>query len=45
MIPLTYEENNSYENQKACHICKKEMKMCIPNIVKYKIIVIILKNM
>ena len=24
MIPLTDEEKESYENQKICHICKKE---------------------
>ena len=24
MIPLTYEENESYLKQKVCHICKKE---------------------
>ena len=24
MIPLTHKENDSYENQKVCHICKKE---------------------
>ena len=24
MIRLTHEENDSYENQKVCHICKKE---------------------
>ena len=24
MIPLTYEENNFYENKKVCHICKKD---------------------
>ena len=24
MIPLTNEENESYENQKICHICEKE---------------------
>ena len=23
MIPLTYEENESYENQKVCYMCKK----------------------
>ena len=23
MIPLTYEENKSYEKQKVCYICKK----------------------
>ena len=23
MIPLTDEENNSYENKKECYICKK----------------------
>ena len=25
MIPLTDEENKSYENQKVCYICKKEL--------------------
>ena len=24
MIPLTHEENDSYKNQRVCHICKKE---------------------
>ena len=24
MIPLSYEENESYKNQKVCYICKKE---------------------
>ena len=24
MIPLTYEENKSYEKQKVCYICKEE---------------------
>ena len=24
MLPLIYEENDFYENQKVCHICKKE---------------------
>ena len=24
MIPLTHEENKSYEKQKKCYICKKE---------------------
>ena len=23
MIPLTYEENNSYKEQETCHICKE----------------------
>ena len=27
MIPLTYEENKSYREQKACHIC--EEKFCM----------------
>ena len=27
MIPLTYEENKSYEEQEACHIC--EEKFCM----------------
>ena len=27
MIPLTYEENKSYKEQKACHIC--EEKFCM----------------
>ena len=25
MIPLSYEENESYKNQKVCYICKKEI--------------------
>ena len=25
MIPLTDEENKSYEKQEVCHICKKHM--------------------
>ena len=25
MIPLTYEEKKSYENQEICHICEKEL--------------------
>ena len=25
MKPLTHEENDCYENQKVCHICKKEL--------------------
>ena len=24
MIPLTYEENESYRKQKVCYVCKKE---------------------
>ena len=24
MIPLTHEENDSYENQNVCHTCQKE---------------------
>ena len=24
MIPLTYEENKSYKEQEACHICKEK---------------------
>ena len=27
MIPLTFEENKSYKEQKACHIC--EEKFCV----------------
>ena len=26
MIPLTNEENKSYERQKVCYICKKEFR-------------------
>ena len=25
MIPLTHEENNLYNEQKICHICKKKV--------------------
>ena len=31
MIPLTYEENESYLKQKVCHICKKEFIFNIVN--------------
>ena len=27
MIPLTDEENKSYEKQKVCYICKKEFNI------------------
>ena len=27
MIPLTYEENKSYKEQEACHICKEKFCM------------------
>ena len=29
MIPLTHEENGSYENQKFCYICKKNLLLII----------------
>ena len=49
MIPLTDEEKESYENQKICHICKKEFCADKNNreFKKYKgseIIVIIQEN-
>ena len=36
MIPLTHEENKSYQNQKVCHICKKNLvlMMTIKNTIK-----------
>ena len=34
MIPLTDEENKFYEEQKVCHICKKEF--CYDNNEKNK---------
>ena len=40
MTPLTNEEKESYENQKICHICKKNLIM----IIKSEIIVIIQEN-
>ena len=40
MIPLTNKEKESYENQKLCHICKKEFN----NDNKSGITVIILQN-
>ena len=27
MVPLTYNENKSYEKQKVCYICKKEFSI------------------
>ena len=35
MIPLTYEENKSFKEREACHIC--EEKFCINNDENYKI--------
>ena len=29
MIPLTHEKNGSYENQKFCYICKKNLLLII----------------
>ena len=31
MIPLSYEENESYFKQKVCHICKKEFIFDVDN--------------
>ena len=45
IIPLTYEENKSYKNQNVCYIRKKEFNTDKNDeLIKYKIIVIILKN-
>ena len=50
MIPLTYEENKSYKEQEACHIC--EEKFCVDkddenyiNRKRLKITVIIWENL
>ena len=53
MIPLTNEENKSYEKQKVCYICKKELtdvlikmiKMHLNYIMKSKIIAIAQENL
>ena len=52
MIPLTDKETDSYENQKVCHICKKELIVLIKMIkmhlnynIKSEIIVITLENL
>ena len=50
MIPLTENENKSYEKQKVCYICKKEFntdkndKNNLSHTTKYVIIVTILEN-
>ena len=50
MIPLTDNENKSYEKQKVCYICKKEFntdkndKNNLSHTTKYVIIVTILEN-
>ena len=50
MVPLTHEENNSYNEQEICYICKE--KFCVDkddenhiNKKKLKTIVIILENL
>ena len=51
MIPLTDEENKSYEKEKVCYICKKEFstdendKMHLNYTIKSEIIVITLENL
>ena len=49
MVPLTHKENNFYNKQEICHICKE--KFCVDkddknyiNKKRLKIIVIILEN-
>ena len=44
MIPLTDEETEFYENQKVCHICKKEFSTD-KNDKKSEIIVISQENL
>ena len=34
MMPLTYEENESYLKQKVCHICKKQLFLILIIAVK-----------
>ena len=50
MVPLTHKENNFYNKQEICHICKE--KFCVDNDdknyinkKKLKIIAIILENL
>ena len=50
MVPLTHKENNFYNKQEICHICKE--KFCVDkddknyiNKKRLKIIVIILENL
>ena len=45
MIPLTDNENNFYNEQKECHICKKEFCYDLNYSKKLGIIVIILENL
>ena len=51
MIPLTDEENKSYEKEKACYICKREFstdkndKMHLNYTIKSEIIVITPENL
>ena len=51
MIPLTDEENKSYEKKKVCYICKREFstdendKMHLNYTIKSEIIVITLENL
>ena len=51
MIPLTNEENEFYEKQKVCHICKEEfvlikmMKIQLNYTIKLQIIVITPKHL
>ena len=52
MIPLTDKENNVYEKQKVCYICKKKdlvlikmIKMHLNYIIKSKTIAITLENL
>ena len=35
MIPLTDEENRSYENQKHCHVCRKLFKKDVKKVADY----------
>ena len=44
MIPLTIEENRSYQEQKAFYICKKEFSIDDKDKKYEKFIVIILEN-
>ena len=44
MIPLTYEEDKSYKNQKVCYICKKGFSTDNKKYIKSEIIVIVVEN-
>ena len=44
MISLTTKQNESYQNQEVCQICKKNLVTVTGNTIKSEIIVILLVN-